>query len=264
MEKQPLDKTISIFGCGWLGLPLGRLLVKQGFEVIGTTTSKNKFEDLIAAGIAPILYQLGDLQLHVSLTQSKTAIVAIPSKNVLHFNALLRQIAASAIEKVIFISSTSVYRDNKGEVNECSPLNEGDLVKIESLFQNSNDFQCTIIRFAGLIGPKRHPGRFFKNKPIPNPNGPVNMIHLEDCLSIIYAVLKQEAWGEVFNAVADSHPSRKEFYSLARESLGVNPAHFVEIQQNEYGKIITAQKLKSQLHYSFVYADPLEAIKHCD
>jgi UDP-glucose 6-dehydrogenase len=46
---------ISIVGCGWLGLPLGAKLVKNGHRVFGSTTSEEKIEEIKAAGIAPYL-----------------------------------------------------------------------------------------------------------------------------------------------------------------------------------------------------------------
>lgn len=31
-----MAKTISILGCGWLGLPLGQHLVQQGYHIKGS------------------------------------------------------------------------------------------------------------------------------------------------------------------------------------------------------------------------------------
>ena len=35
---------IGIIGCGWLGLPLAKLFLKNGFLVKGSTTSKEKIK----------------------------------------------------------------------------------------------------------------------------------------------------------------------------------------------------------------------------
>ena len=48
-------KTVSILGCGWLGLPLAKLLIAKGFNVKGSTTSEHKLHTLAQYGIASIL-----------------------------------------------------------------------------------------------------------------------------------------------------------------------------------------------------------------
>ena len=37
---------ISILGCGWLGLPLAKAIVENGFSVKGSTTSSEKIATL--------------------------------------------------------------------------------------------------------------------------------------------------------------------------------------------------------------------------
>ncbi|NJN77323.1 MAG: hypothetical protein HC803_02520 [Saprospiraceae bacterium] len=49
---------ISIIGCGWLGLPLGEFLVQKGYEVKGSTTTKDKLETIGNKGIKPFLINL--------------------------------------------------------------------------------------------------------------------------------------------------------------------------------------------------------------
>ena len=43
--------TISVLGCGWLGVPLTKHLQKSGFSVKGSTTSSEKCEILERDGI---------------------------------------------------------------------------------------------------------------------------------------------------------------------------------------------------------------------
>ena len=42
MQKE----TITILGCGWLGLPLAKALVKAGYQVKGSTTREENLETL--------------------------------------------------------------------------------------------------------------------------------------------------------------------------------------------------------------------------
>ena len=49
---------IAIIGCGWLGLPLAKKLIKENFIVKGSTTSKEKISVLKAEKIEPFLIDL--------------------------------------------------------------------------------------------------------------------------------------------------------------------------------------------------------------
>ena len=50
--------VISIIGCGWLGLPLARELVRNGHIVNGSTTREEKIAVLQAAQILPFILDL--------------------------------------------------------------------------------------------------------------------------------------------------------------------------------------------------------------
>ena len=72
-------KQISILGCGWLGLPLAKALLENGFLVKGSTTSVEKLSVLENSGIHPFLIALesnsvsGDIE--TFLKGSKTLII---------------------------------------------------------------------------------------------------------------------------------------------------------------------------------------------
>ncbi|SMG63646.1 [similarity to] dTDP-glucose 4,6-dehydratase, partial [methanotrophic bacterial endosymbiont of Bathymodiolus sp.] len=61
------------------------------------------------------------------------------------------------------VSSTSVYANLNTIVNEeeGAELGQSALYQIEQLFSNNTHFLTTVVRFSGLIGYKRHPGRVF-------------------------------------------------------------------------------------------------------
>jgi nucleoside-diphosphate-sugar epimerase len=164
------------------------------------------------------------------------------------------------VEKIIFISSTSVYKNTNNKVNEDhgAESEESVLFQIENLFRKNTHFKTTIIRFSGLVGPKRHPGKFFRNgKQVQQANAPVNLIHLDDCIAIINEVIKQNSWGETFNACADTHPTKRDFYSHARKLLDLAPPEFITADKEEY-KIINNMKLKQVLNYSYTHPDVMK------
>ena len=51
-------RTITIFGCGWLGFPLAQQLVQAGFRIKGSTTTPAKIPQLTKAGVAGFLLEL--------------------------------------------------------------------------------------------------------------------------------------------------------------------------------------------------------------
>jgi len=251
-----LNKTISILGCGLLGKPLAIKLIKKGNLVKGSTTSKHKFKEFDNLGIQPYLISLENLKENINdFLNTEILIVALPSKNIIGFKNLIKNIKQSSIKKVLFISSTSVYKSENLEVTEESELVDSPLVEIENIFTSNQEFQTTVVRFAGLFGYDRKPGNFFKNgRVIPYPEGYVNMIHQDDCVSILNKIIENNSWNEVFNACADYHPKRRDYYIKTTADIGNIPPIFEETKNTVF-KIISNKKLKSVLNYNFKYAD---------
>ena len=74
---------ISIIGCGWLGLPLGKFLAEQGHELLGSTTSEEKLALIEEAGVQPVLMKLSPMPMGKNfnkLFESELLIVNIPPR----------------------------------------------------------------------------------------------------------------------------------------------------------------------------------------
>lgn len=250
---------ISILGCGWLGKPLAFSFLETGFSVKGSTTSDHKIEILEALGIETHLVNISENEELDLFLDSDILVVAITSKDIDGFENLIAQIQQSSIQKVIFISSTSVYpRSNKVMTEEDEVVQNHPLAQIENLFLDNTFFETTIIRFAGLFGGERHPTNWFKNgKVIPQPDGFVNMIHREDCINIIHEIIHQNCWNEIFNACSNHHPTRRDFYINARQNKGLELPIFKNEDVYQW-KIISSKKVQKVLEYTFVYDDLLE------
>jgi nucleoside-diphosphate-sugar epimerase len=255
--KESVINTISILGSGWLGLPLATQIYKQGFSVKASTRHNDRFSEITSTGASAFIVDIDELAESGEFLQADILIINITSKNISGFARLIQQIETSPIQKVLFISSTSVYQNLNREVTEDEQAenHDSELWQIEQLFQTNKNFETTILRFSGLIDERRHPGRFFRNgRSVPQADAPVNLIHLDDCLGIINAILRQEAWGEIFNGCADTHPSKREFYSYARQLMGLSPPEFDSESDIKY-KIISNQKVKNKLNYRFQHPD---------
>ena len=260
---------ISILGCGWLGLPLAKALLKKGFLAKGSTTSIEKISVLESAGIAPFIIRLEEEKISDSITDfladSQILIIDIPPKLrgnssenfVAKIATLIPFVENSTIEKVLFVSSTSVYGEDNELVTEATPLNpdsEGgrQLAIVESLLQKNNCFETTILRFGGLIGEDRNPVRFLSGREnIENPDAPINLIHQDDCIGIIKKIIELDSWNKTFNAVAPFHPTRKEYYTQKAADLNLALPKFAT-SNRIVGKTIMNDKLIKSLQYSFL------------
>ena len=252
------QQTISILGSGWLGLPLAKHLAKQGHTVNLSTRDTTKFPTLQRVGATPCLFDIEQITPDmIGFLQANLLIINITSKSQTGFQNLIERIVQSPIKHLIFISSTSVYQNNNMLVTEAegAESSASALYQIEQCFQQCSHFDTTILRLSGLIGYQRHPGRFFtKGKTVPNPDAPVNLIHRDDCIGMIVAIIEQGAWGEVFNGCADSHPTKRDFYRYASKLLNQAPPAFADSTQNQY-KMVSNDKIKTQLGYQLIYPD---------
>lgn len=251
-----MHQKISILGCGWLGFPLAKHLMSKGFEVFGSTTSREKIALLNESGIQAFLVDISEYQQDLSnFLASDLLVISITSKNIADIEQLIVRIENSGIQKVIFISSTSVYSNTNEIVTETTATNQSPLAEIEQLFIANRNFQTTILRFGGLIGYDRQPGNFVRaDKAIEDPEGFVNMIHRDDCIAVIEQIIQKDVWNEVFNACADTHPTRRAFYAKEAAKLGKHSLVFNENSNNDY-KIISSEKLKKQFGFQFKYGD---------
>ncbi|MEY3017152.1 MAG: hypothetical protein RL336_287 [Pseudomonadota bacterium] len=253
-----MTTSISILGSGWLGLPLAQHFVGRGFAVNASTRTPARQAEIANTGATPYIVDIARLdELTDTFLNADVLIINITSKSVEDFEALVARVQCSPIKQVLLISSTSVYRDIDRVIIEADTEHLADtpLLAIERIVQSLEGKGVTVVRMSGLIGGRRHPGYFFRNgKAIANPDAPVNLIHLDDCLGIIDAIVTQNAWGEVFNGTTDSHPSRRDFYSYAAGQLEREP---LVIGENEkgVGKHVSNAKVKAVLGYQFRHPD---------
>ena len=264
-----MHQNIGIIGCGWLGFPLAKACIKNNYKVHGSTTSEAKISTLKRAHITPFLIRLSssgiDGQIENCLKNCKTLVVNVPPglrKNPEHdyvrqMSRLLEYIELSMVEHVVFISSTSVYDDDETfpDITENSPTSNSKtalkLLAVERLFQHNSHFKTTILRLSGLFAEDRHPAKFLSGKiNLKNANAPVNLIHRNDCIAIIIAIIKQNLWSQVLNASALNHPSKKSYYTAVCNTLNIPIPRFNE-QLKSKGKIINSQKLVQLLNYDF-------------
>ena len=263
---------ISILGCGWLGLPLGKFLVEKGHTVKGSTTSADKMSLLLSVEIEPFLLKFspqmeGDTDNIISqFLASEILIICIPPRagkygedfHVQQIQSLIENLADSSIQFIIYTSSTSVYPELNQEMTEDDEVFENhSLVKVENLLKTL-PLNITILRCGGLMGGERIPAKYFAGKTINTGKIPVNYVHQDDVIQIITMILEKGFWNETFNVVSPEHPVRQDIYLKNCEDLGFEKPIFEEPTEQIPYKIISPQKLILRTGYMFKYLNPLE------
>jgi nucleoside-diphosphate-sugar epimerase len=270
-----MKNKISILGIGWLGFPLAKKLIENGYDVKGSTTSESKLEHLKNNNIQPYKIELSENKIvgniEEFLNDSEFLIIDIPPKlrsnpteNFVEKIKLLNSyIEKSTIKNVLFVSSTSVYADvfpiasiDENLIPNPDSESGKQLLQSEELLLSNSNFQTTILRFGGLIGEDRHPIKFLAGKSnVDNPDAPINLIHKEDCIAIIIELLKQVqhdsvAINNIFNAVAPQHPTRRVYYTQKANEQNLPLPEFNDSKKSN-GKLISSKKVEEVLNYNF-------------
>lgn len=259
MKENFSPLSISILGCGWLGLPLLCSLVDAGHDVKGSARRPEPLTAIKAAGGTPFRIDLpGEIPEDFIGGTDSALIITLPPRGrqlgtaaTEHYLACLQSVSRACGEnqpRVFFTSSTGVYGDAKGEVTEATPpqpnthSSRAVLAAEEWLQRKFTDL--TILRLAGLIAEDRHPGRFYggRDRLIPNSEAPVNLVHRADVISAIRLLLKKPQSKKLFNVCAASHPAKGAFYKRAANSIGLQVPGFKPGGKGD--KIISSHALR--------------------
>lgn len=268
-------KKVAIVGLGWLGMPLAMSLAAKGWQVTGSKTTRDGVEAARMCGIDGVELRLEpelicDTDELDELMNVDALVITLPARRSgpgeTFYLQAVQEIVDSAlahhIPRIIFTSSTSVYGDIDGtakENTECRPVTASGRVlkELEDWLHNLPGTQVDILRLAGLVGPGRHPGRFFAGKSAPDGQHGVNLVHLEDVIGAIELLLQAPKGGHIYNICAPSHPPRSTFYPLMARQLGLAPPVFSEAQGERKGKIIDGNRICHELGFEYQYPDPL-------
>lgn len=274
---------VLIIGCGYVGLPLGVELIRQGHAVFGLRRSTAAAEGLRAAGIEPIIADVtrrGDLaglppafDWIVNTTSSGKG--GLAEYQEVYFEGtrnLLHWLAASPPKKFVHVGSTSVYgQTDASQVKETSatePATETGriLAATEKLLLDSareQKFPAVLLRVAAIYGPERghHFLQYLKDEAkIPGQGARwLNMIHRDDVVGCIIAALRSGRPGEIYNAVDDEPVPQIHFFRWLSETLGKNMPPFVPeaavaaTKRGSTNKKVLNRKMRMELGYPFRY-----------
>lgn len=269
--------SVSILGCGWFGVALGKSLLEDGYDVQGSGRESLEISHISQSFIKPVWIDVRArslLYFDSQFWQSDVVVVGIPPiRNAgveevfpRRMQMVIDELVRKGVKRVILLSSTIVYPNN------CEIVREDDIRPgskpsgvawslAETLFRNEKSFTTTIVRLAGIIGEGRDPGVFTMQRHIRKPgNVPVNIIHMDDAVGVVKELIKNDQGNETFNACSAKHPTRQELYEAAGLSKSGAMPDFLMLDEPPF-KIVNSDKLREKTGYQFLYDDPLVGIK---
>ncbi|QSX35093.1 NAD(P)H-binding protein [Shewanella avicenniae] len=267
-------KRIAVVGCGWFGLPLAKSLLSSGLEVLGTKTTQAGVDALNQQGIKGERLCLGEAGTASSLQQLlvdvDALVVNIPpglrrgeTDYLDKLQALVQPIRESQVKLLVYVSSTGAYPDVEGQLTEQDRIDAAAgssaaiLQQAEILMQSltTAERRVVTVRFGGLVGAGRNPGRFMAGRTgLANGSHLVNLVHLEDCIAAVTAILHSKTKHHVYNIVSPAHPRKDQFYTEAAHSLGLPAPQFLPTAKGE-GKVVLGNLICEELDFDYRYRD---------
>ncbi len=283
-KKEKIGKKVAIIGCGYVGKAVASYWYQQGYIVTGTTTREEKISDLENITHNPVVVRGDNLEaIEKVVEDQETILVSIaPISD--------RQVSAevyaqtyiptaknlvtvlnnnSTVKQVIYLTSGSVYGDEKGEwVDETSPLDtESDygkvLVEAENIILGlkREDIKVCLLRLGGIYGPGRELNKRLgrmAGKTLPgNGENYVAWIHLEDIVKGIEFVQEKGCHG-VYNLVNDMKLNSKELCDLICDRQQLERVYWDDSKPSfsSLNARVDNSKIKQE-GYQFIYADTL-------
>lgn len=264
-------RHVAIIGCGWLGTPLAIHLLKQGYQVTATQPRGSRAHPALPDAVRQVELDLVPEPVcndPGALYAAEIAVCLLPPRirqtDRGTYPERIRNLAdfllSGNLDKIILVSSTSVYPGTGGKVDETAkrpPDSRSGLALLEAerFLLEHERMQCTVLRLAGLCGPGREPGRLLAGrKQVAGGLSPVNLIHQEDAIRILSTLVRKQPYRQIFNGCAPSHPIKKDFYPAASRALAL-PEPTFRLDPVAW-KWVQAQKICDQLNFSYRNPDP--------
>lgn len=244
--------NILIAGCGDLGCRLGSQLSESGHNIFGIRRNANQLPNCIQ----PIVCDLAvtNPNLPNKLDYVFYILAADSFKDSAYYQAyvlgvkhLLLSLQGKNIKRLFFISSSSVFGQDKGQVvTETCPTSDHSfsshrLLEGESLINNS-PFPSTIIRFAGIYGPGRSHliDLVLEGKAHCMEGVYSNRIHTDDCVNVMQHLMLLNNPAELYIAVDNEPTLTCEVYEWLAEQLSI--AKIDHISPSETSRIMRSNK----------------------
>ncbi|WP_437230479.1 SDR family oxidoreductase [Planctomicrobium sp. SH661] len=276
---------LLIIGCGYLGMRVARAGLAAGHTVTALTRDPQRGDAWQNEGIQSVLGDVLDPASLKALPPADLCLYAVgydrsapAGKRDVYVNGLRNVLTEirDKVARVIYISSTSVYGQDAGElVNEgspCVPITEGGQICLdaENLIREfgtstTDDRRAVILRLSGIYGPGRLIARkeqLLNQQPVSgNPEAWLNLIHVDDAVQTIWK-LANRPFPESLFLLSDQTPlKRSEFYSAMAQRIGAPPPVFEAGEHQSWNKRCDSSRVREVLSLKLQYPSALEALE---
>ncbi|MEZ5753266.1 MAG: SDR family oxidoreductase [Paracoccaceae bacterium] len=224
----PPAKTLLSIGHGYSAQALARLLLPQGWTVIGTTRNPARAAAFTADGIEPLLLPgpLGPALARASHVLTSVAPDATGDP-ILRDHA--DELRAARPDWVGYLSTTAVYGDHQGGwVDEDTPLTPA-TARGQARVDAERGWAALglplhIFRLAGIYGPGRGPFEKVRDgtaRRILKPGQVFSRIHVDDIAQVVAASMNAPRPGAIYNLCDDDPAPPEDVIAHAAELLGL-------------------------------------------
>jgi nucleoside-diphosphate-sugar epimerase len=238
-------KTLGILGCGWLGISAAELFIKNGWSVKGSVRDPLNIKKLKSKGIIPFVYNLGDkgtlissfsVGLDLLIISIPPAIRNDPAANYLNTLLILSEQLNQYLPlncRILFVSTSGVYPTKGGPFSEKSKWKPDTdkslaLLSAERIIKKLPQ-ETSVIRFAGLIGPDRHPVRSLSGKSeINGGNLAANLIEKQDAVRLLWHLKTTIELPKIINGVYPQKIKKATYYYQKAKALGIPAPLFLD------------------------------------
>lgn len=227
-----MTKTLLSFGHGFSARALAHVLLRIGWDIVGTTRTPEKAELLAKTGVTPMIFPGDDMG---GAIEGATHLLISAGPDA-EGDPVLREVGdlitarARQFEWVGYLSTTGVYGDHQGGwVDENSALTPATRrgkwrVEAEGAWAVIPDLPLHIFRLAGIYGPGRGPFAKVRNgsaRRIIKQGQVFSRTHVEDIAQVIAASIAQPNPGAIYNVCDDDPAPPQDVIGHAADLLGL-------------------------------------------
>lgn len=273
---------VLIIGCGNVGRRAARRWIDSGARVTALTRSPENARQLRDAGIHPILGDVTRPETLDALPGADVVLHAVGldrqsghSQREVYVNGLenILQRLAERTSRFIYVSSTSVYGQNCGEVvdeqSACNPTTPNGQVCLDAerllsrYFPGTNKLRSAVIlRLSGIYGPDRLIARIAAIQSgellSGNPDAWLNLIHVEDAVSTVLAAAVRRQIAAMY-LVSDDRPiTRLEYYETLASLVNAPPPKFQavsDVERAQLNKRCSNRRMRQELGVNLQFPD---------
>lgn len=262
-------RRVLIVGCGYLGIRIANVLATGGDELTVITRSVERANEFENYGWQPIVADLTRAALDNKIeADSVLFAMGIDADQRASAQTLWQQALEHLIQSVtgkpdsfVYISSTGVFGDCQGQVDEASPCRpnrptaQAHLAMEDWIQESPWSESAIVLRIGGLYGPDRLPNavKIHRAEPLPtDPQHDLNLIHVDDAARV--AVSASSDWQTPDCViVTDGEPvTRGDFYASVAELIGAEPPTFMPVGKNDRKSASHKRRIRSQRHAKLI------------